>query len=74
MFSITLIPFKIFLWYLVYIYILRQADVLSVRLVPPPCYPFELSPSNEFYKGKLASSIIVIIPYLLAVALCLSII
>ena len=30
------------------------------------CYSFELSPLNELYRGKLVSSIIVNIPYLLA--------
>ena len=41
-------------------------DVLSARMVPPPCYPFELSPLNELYREKLVSSIIVTIPYLLS--------
>ena len=41
-------------------------DVLRARMVAPSCYPFELSPFNEFYRQKLVSSIIVIIPYLLA--------
>ena len=34
-----------------------------------PCYSFELSPLNELYRGKLVSSIIVNIPYLLALTL-----
>ena len=38
-------------------------------MVAPPCCPFELSPLNELNRGKLVSSMIVIIPYLLAVAL-----
>ena len=44
-----------------------QDDVLRARMVAPPCYPFELSPLNELYRGKLMSSlhVIVIIPYLL---------
>ena len=46
-----------------------QENVQGARMVAPPCYPFELSPLNELYKGKLVSTIIVIIPYLLAVTL-----
>ena len=34
-----------------------------------PCCSFELSPLNEHYRGKLESSIIVNIPYLLAFTL-----
>ena len=33
------------------------------------CYPFGLSPFNELYRGKLVSSIIANIPYLLALTL-----
>ena len=34
-----------------------------------PCYPIWLSHLNELYRGKLVSSIIVNIPYLLALTL-----
>ena len=43
--------------------------MLHARIVCSPCYPFELSPLNELNRGMLVSQIIVIIPYLLAVAL-----
>ena len=31
-----------------------------VRVVAPPCCPFELSPLNELYRGKLVHSITLI--------------
>ena len=34
-----------------------------------PCYPIGLSPLNELYRGKRVESIVVNIPYLLALTL-----
>ena len=46
--------------------------MLLAKMVAPPCYHFELSSFNELYKGTLMSSIIIIIPYLLAVTLSIN--
>ena len=43
-----------------------QDDVLRARMVALPLLPFWLSPLNALNRGKLVSSIIVNIPYLLA--------
>ena len=43
-----------------------QDGVSHARMIAPP---FELSTLNELYRGKLVSSIIVIIPYKLALTL-----
>ena len=48
-----------------YTYMSGQDNVLHARIVAPPHYPSELSPLNELYRGKLISSLIVIIPNLL---------
>ena len=57
--SITLIPFEIFddIWYT---FISSQDGVSHAVMVVPPCCPFELSPLNELYMGKLVHPITLI--------------
>ena len=33
------------------------------RMVAPPCWPFELSPLNEFYRGQLFVLFITLISF-----------
>ena len=49
-----------------------QDDVSHARMVAPPCYPIGESPLNEANRGKLVSSIIVNILYLLALTLSIT--
>ena len=66
--SLIISPFEIFRWYLVYIYIRSRWYVTCKNC----CCPFELSSLNELYRGKLVSTIIVNIPYLLALTLSIT--
>ena len=55
----TLIPFgDIFMIFRIHIYISCQDSVSRATMVALPCRPFELSPLNGLYKGKL-----VLIPF-----------
>ena len=57
------------IWY-TYLSGVKTMDVSLAKMVALPCYTFELSSLNKLYRGKLnVSSIIIIIPYLLAVTL-----
>ena len=52
-----------------YSFISGLYNVSHAKMTATPCYTFELSPLNQLYRRELVSSIIVIIPYLLAVTL-----
>ena len=53
---ITLLPFEYFddIWYTC---ISGQDGVSRARMIAFPCFHFELSPLNDFYRGKLVRSI-----------------
>ena len=66
--SINLVPFKICWWYLAYMYI-RSRRCVTCKNGCSPLLSFWIISLEWFYRGKLVSSLIANIPYVLALTL-----